>query len=84
MRRLLMGSVLPLLVGTMAGPALAQPPPHNHFLTVPGTESTVQVGPLRCELGDTVQGAFLEFHSNVHLGEPAGTGGLTITPSSCP
>jgi hypothetical protein len=84
MRKVLVASALTLLFAIMAGPALAQPPPHNHLLTVPGTGTAVEVGPPRCELGETLQTAFLEFHSDVHLGEPAGTGDLTITPSFCP
>ncbi len=84
MRRLLVASVLSFLIGMTAGPAVAQPPPHDHFLKVPGSGDAVQVGPPRCELGGKLQGAFLEFHSNVHLGQPRSTGGLTITASLCP
>ena len=73
----------PLLLGVMAGPAVAQVPPHDHILTVPGTGELIQVAPPRCDLGETVQAAFLEFHVNVHLGVPTDTGGLTITPSFC-
>jgi hypothetical protein len=73
-----------LLVGLMAQSALAQvPQPHNHFLTVPGTGDVVQVAPNRCELGEMVQEAFLQFHFDVHVGQPAQTGGLTITPVFC-
>ena len=78
-------SLLVLLLGVMASPAAAQvpPPPHDHFLTVPGTGDTVQVAPPRCELGETVQGAFLNFHFNVHLGTPTDTGAIAITPQFC-
>jgi hypothetical protein len=80
---LVLVSALLLLSGLMGGSALAQVPPHDHFLTVPGTGSTVQVAPPRCTLGETVQGAFLNFHENVHTGTPATTGGLAITPDFC-
>jgi hypothetical protein len=80
---LVLVSALLLVFGVMAGSALAQVPPHNHFLTVPGTGNEVQVAPNRCELGEKVQRAFLEFHVNVHTGTPAETGGLTITPVFC-
>lgn len=84
MRRIVMvlSMLLPLL-GFLATPSAAQVPPHDHFLTVPGTGASVQVGPHRCSLGDTLQGAFLNFHGNVHTGQPA-TAGLTITRSDCP
>jgi hypothetical protein len=82
-RILVLVSALLLLFSVMAGSALAQVPPHNHFLTVPGTGEVVQVAPSRCELGETVDRAFLEFHVNVHTGTPAEIGGLTITPVFC-
>ncbi len=77
-------SLLVSLMGLTASPSTGQVPPHDHFLTVPGTGSTLQVGPPRCTLGETVQGAFLNFHENVHTGTPATTGGLAIAPSFCP
>jgi hypothetical protein len=80
---LVLVSALLFLFGVMAGSAQAQVPPHNHFLTVPGTGDVVQVAPSRCELGENVERAFLEFHVNVHTGTPAETGGLTITPVFC-
>jgi hypothetical protein len=86
MRRIFLAlSVLMLVVAPMAGsaPGQAPPPPHDHFVTVPGTGEMVQVGPHRCELGETVQGAFLDFHFNVHTGTPATVGGLVVTPVFC-
>jgi hypothetical protein len=86
MRRILIAlSVLLLVLAVMAGPAPAQgaPPPHDHFITVPGTGVVIQVGPHRCELGEKAQNAFLNFHSNVHTGVPATIGGLTVTPVFC-
>jgi hypothetical protein len=79
-------SLLVLLLGVMASPAAAQvPPPHDHFsLDVPGTGDAVQVGPPRCRLGVTVQGAFLNFHVHVHLGTPTVTGAIAIVPGFCP
>jgi hypothetical protein len=69
-----------LMLVVMAGPVLAQtPPPHDHWLTVPGTGVKVQVGPHRCGLGDTVQKGFLNFHVNVHVGQP----GVEITATLC-
>jgi hypothetical protein len=84
MRRLIViaGAVLVMVVA-FAGSALAQVPPHDHLLTVPGTGEQVQVAPPRCTLGETVEGAFLNFHFNVHLGVPTDSGGLTVTPSFC-
>jgi hypothetical protein len=77
--------VLLLVLAVMAGsaPAQAPPPPHDHFITVPGTGEVVQVGPHRCEQGEKVQGAFLNFHFNVHTGTPATVGGLVVTPVFC-
>ncbi|MGH2787528.1 MAG: hypothetical protein ACRDJV_06410 [Actinomycetota bacterium] len=77
--------VLLLVLAVMAAPAPAQapPPPHDHFVTVPGTGEVVQVGPHRCELGEKAQGAFLNFHFNVHTGSPATVGGLIVTPDFC-
>jgi hypothetical protein len=86
MRRILMAlSVLLLVLAGVAGsaPAQAPPPPHDHFITVPGTGEVVQVGPHRCELGEKVQDAFLNFHFNVHTGTPATIGGLVVTPVFC-
>jgi hypothetical protein len=86
MRRILMAlSVLLLVLAVMAGPGTAQapPPPHDHFVTVPGTGEVIQVGPHRCELGEKVQDAFLNFHFNVHTGTPATIGGLIVTPVFC-
>jgi hypothetical protein len=79
-------SLLISLLGLTASPSKAQvpPPPHDHFLTVPGTGTTTQVGPPRCTLEETVHGAFLNFHENVHTGTPATTGGLAIAPDFCP
>jgi hypothetical protein len=74
---------LALLVALPTGSALAQPLPHEHLLTVPGTGTKVQVGPPRCALGAKLQGAFLNFHANVHTGTPALVGGLTIEPRFC-
>jgi hypothetical protein len=86
MQRILI--VLPallLVLAVMAGSAPGQepPPPHDHFITVPGTAEVIQVGPHRCELGEKVQDAFLNFHFNVHVGEPATVGGLIVTPVFC-
>jgi hypothetical protein len=72
-----------LLLGLPTASALAQPPPHEHLLTVPGTGTKVQVGPPRCAIGATLQGAFLKFHAKVHTGTPAQIGGLTIEPRFC-
>jgi hypothetical protein len=78
-------ALLVSVVGLTATPSQAQVPPHDHFLLeVPGTGGTVQVGPPRCALGETVQGAFLNFHENVHTGTPATTGGLVFMPAFCP
>ncbi len=77
-------SLMVSMVSLTASPSGAQVPPHDHFLTVPGTGSTVQVGPPRCTLGETLQGAFLNFHENVHTGTPATTGQVAIAPSFCP
>ena len=84
-RILIVLSVLLLAFAVMAGTAPSQepPPPHDHFVTVPGTGEVVQVGPHRCELGEKVQGAFLNFHFNVHTGTPATVGGLEVTPDFC-
>jgi hypothetical protein len=76
-------SLLVSLLGTLAGQASAQVP-HDHLLTVPGTGSMVQVAPPRCALEETVQGAFLNFHFNVHMGNPRDIGGLVIEPDFCP
>ena len=78
---LLIVSVLGLGASTSGAQVV---PPRSLVPDLPGTGDTVQVGPPRCALGETVQGAFLNFHENVHTGTPATTGGLVFTPSFCP
>lgn len=60
----------------------APPAEHNHYLTVPGTGATVQVGPHVCLLPQ-LHGAFHQFHNNVHLGGPTDTGPLSIAAILC-
>lgn len=85
MRRILVVLGAVGLLGLMTGPAAAQEsPPHDHWLTVPGTGDSVQVGPRRCDLGSMLQGAFLNFHFNVHVGAPMSSGGLAMAPAFCP
>jgi hypothetical protein len=57
-------------------PAGAQVPPHEHVLSTPA--GPVDVGPPRCG-NELLQGAFLNFHMNVHLGPPP----TEITPRFC-
>ena len=86
MRRILVVAGIVGLLGLAAGPAAAQqpPPPHDHWLTVPGTGEAVQVGARRCDLGSRLDRAFLNFHFNVHVGTPMTSGGLVILPAFCP
>jgi hypothetical protein len=60
----------------------APPPEHNHYLTVPGTGESVQVGPHICHLPQLHE-AFHQFHSNVHLGAPNATDPVSITAILC-
>jgi hypothetical protein len=85
MRRILVVTVMALgVLGLSSGPAAADHvPPHNHFLTVPGTGAIVQVAPDRCAMGEQLQTAFHRFHVNVHAGAPTGTGGLVVTATLC-
>jgi hypothetical protein len=84
MRRGLVAMSAGVLLSLMAVPAAAHPvDPHNHFLTVPGTGTEVQVGPERCGLASTVETAFHAFHHNVHIGQPSSTGVLSIRPERC-
>ena len=69
-QRLLLLLVATLLVATMAmltaGPALAQlTEPHQHDLTVPGTEEEHQVAKGTGKCGANLT-ALNNFHSNVH------------------
>ena len=84
MRRLttLIG-VTALATGAMAGSVAAdshQPDPHDHKITVPGTGENRQVGPKVCDWIEK-RGAtspedvpfwrgFVNFHYNVHQGQP--------------
>ena len=77
MRRLFVMSALALLAAALwVSPASAQVPPHEHVLTTPVGD--VDVGPPRCG-NEQLQGAFLNFHLNVHLGAPP----TVIMPRFC-
>jgi hypothetical protein len=68
MRRLLsiLATVMVLSVLT-ALPALAQIPPHQHFLTTPQGNSHEVAGGIACAAHEP---AFSNFHTNVHTGQP--------------
>ena len=76
MRRLL---IVLLVVGVFgsAGFALADPnlsniQPHRHYIQTP-TGERVQVGPRVCD-DPSLQGAFNQFHNNVHIVSATGIG----------
>jgi hypothetical protein len=76
MRRLVAAS---LIVGALsgAGLALADPNlsnifPHRHFIQTP-TGELVQVGPRLCD-DPSLQGAFNQFHNNIHIVTASGIG----------
>lgn len=73
-----------IAVGLSASPAYghAPPPEHNHFLTVPGSGTVVQVGPHVCG-SPVLHDAFHNFHDNVHVGTPTDSGPLVISPTLC-
>lgn len=70
MRRILMLLTMTLVMATMmaisALPALAQVPPHRHFLATPGTTTEISRG-IACAAH---QPAFTNFHEVVHTGAP--------------
>jgi Spy/CpxP family protein refolding chaperone len=79
MRRLVVIMALALLAAALvvfSASAQVPPPPHEHILTTP--TGPVDVGPPRCG-NEQLQGAFLNFHFNVHLGAPP----TEITPDFC-
>jgi hypothetical protein len=60
--------VLGVLVGAsfaLADPNLFNIPPHRHYVLTP-TGELVQVGPRVCD-DPSLQGAFNQFHNNIHL-----------------
>jgi hypothetical protein len=63
-------------LSVVPGAAQAPPPPHEHVLMTPA--GPVDVGPPRCG-NEQLQGAFLKFHFNVHVGSPP----TMITPRFC-
>jgi hypothetical protein len=68
MRRVL--SILATLVALSliaAAPALAQIPPHQHFLTTPQGNTHEVAGGIACAAHEP---AFTNFHTNVHTGQP--------------
>ena len=72
MRRIFMLFTVVLVMAAMMAlsvlPALAQVPPHMHFLTTPGTTTEVARG-IACAAH---QPAFTNFHEEVHTGVPGG------------
>lgn len=79
--RILTGVVVVVMaIGLMGAPAHGHQSPadHDHFLTVPGNGSVVQVGPRVCELPH-LHWAFHKFHTNVHVGQPP----TAISPVFC-
>lgn len=62
----LVASVLATAATGLAQPDLADVSPHRHWL-VNATGERVQIGPRVCD-DPTLQGAFNQFHTNVHVG----------------
>lgn len=56
-----------------ADPGLPTIPRHRHYIDTPGSDENVEVGPRVCENPD-LQGAFNQFHSNLHIAVPGSPG----------
>ena len=76
-------AVVGALVGTTATVHAGGVPNHNHFLTTPGSENVVQIGPHVCDNPEVLHDAFHKFHSNVHTGAPKTVGGLSVSAVLC-
>ncbi len=64
--------------GALADPTLPNIRPHRHLI-VTATGETVEVGPRVCD-NPTLQGAFNQFHSNLHRAVPGSTGPVESAP----
>ena len=87
MKRILLLVTLAVLMAAMlavsALPAIAQPPPHRHFLTTPQGTTHEIAGGIACAAH---QPAFTNFHENVHTGAPGeafADNPVTITAQLC-
>ena len=76
MRRFVVLLALSAALSVLPASAQVPPPPHEHVLMTPA--GPVDVGPPRCG-NEQLQGAFLNFHFNVHVGTPP----TVITPRFC-
>lgn len=85
MKKVLAGAAISLgVIAATAAPTFAGGVPnHNHFLTTPGNESVVQIGPHVCDNPDVLHDAFHQFHSNVHAGAPKAVGDLAVSAVGC-
>jgi hypothetical protein len=79
MRRVVRRVLVLLVIGMFAwaGKALADPsltnvPPHRHYIHT-STGALVQVGPRVCD-DPSLQGAFNQFHNNLHVVTGSGIG----------
>ena len=85
MKKVLAGAAISLgVIVATAAPAFAGGVPnHNHYLTTPGNESVVQIGPHVCDNPEVLHDAFHKFHSNVHTGAPTAVGNLAVNAVLC-
>lgn len=75
-----LGCLMPLLLGSIAGPAVAVPA-HRHCMLTPQGYVEVAPGVVEHAPHDT---AFHQFHSNVHVGSPPTTIIPKLLTEECP
>ncbi len=78
----LLGAAGVLLLGGaragLADPSLPNIPPHRHYV-VTATGERTEVGPRVCD-DPALQGAFNQFHANIHVHVPGSTGPAQSAP----
>ena len=66
-----LAAILIAVTTSKADPNLSNIPPHRHFVNTPS--GLVEVGPRLCD-NPNVQGAFNQFHNNIHIATGASIG----------